>query len=215
MNLRDIGIKFNIPVVSALPGSVENIETFRNEVADLVGMEGYVIRFDDGQMIKMKADAYIHLHHALDAMRFEKDILHMILDEKIDDVKGVIAEDLRDALDNFAADIFKNVHQLAEDVYWETITSWDNMNQSKKRFAIENVNVNQKFAKCKSLLFTCWDKISFNEFHTPKDGVDGMVKIILNDLKVSCGTQSRVDGNRHLMGGIRWTDYATVKETEE
>ena len=43
-----------LEVVKALSGSVESIQHFMKEAHDLEGAEGYVIRFDDGHMVKLK-----------------------------------------------------------------------------------------------------------------------------------------------------------------
>jgi len=53
----------------------------------LEGIEGWVIQFEDGNMVKLKTAWYINLHHAIVFVR-ERDIVRLILDETLDDVKS-------------------------------------------------------------------------------------------------------------------------------
>jgi len=54
--------------------------------------EGYVIKFSDGQMIKLKHEAYISKHGLMDDLSKENKIIEMILNETIDDVLAELEE---------------------------------------------------------------------------------------------------------------------------
>jgi T4 RnlA family RNA ligase len=70
------------------------IERAQNEV----GKEGWIITFDNGQMIKIKTSEYIALHGLLtDDVYRENILIGYILDEKIDDILGQIPEEQVDA----------------------------------------------------------------------------------------------------------------------
>lgn len=47
-------------------------------------MEGYVIQFKNGDMVKVKSQWYVNLHHAVTFVR-ERDIAQLVIDETIDD----------------------------------------------------------------------------------------------------------------------------------
>lgn len=47
-------------------------------------MEGYVIQFKNGDMVKVKSQWYVNLHHAVTFVR-ERDIAQLVLEETIDD----------------------------------------------------------------------------------------------------------------------------------
>lgn len=56
------------------------------------GVEGWVIQFEDGNMIKLKTDWYIKRHHAMTFVR-ERDIAMLVLDEGLDDMKSMLVGD--------------------------------------------------------------------------------------------------------------------------
>lgn len=69
-------------------------------------VEGYVIAFEDGPRIKVKADAYVLRHKALSALMFEKNVAAFVLEGAVDDVLPIVSpkaaarlEAYRDALE--------------------------------------------------------------------------------------------------------------------
>lgn len=50
------------------------------------GREGDIIRFADGHMLKVKNDWYVRIHKALDRVRFDRNIVALILNEELDDI---------------------------------------------------------------------------------------------------------------------------------
>lgn len=183
---------FGIPMVKALTGSISNMDKFIEETRELVDAEGYVIRFDDGHMLKIKADHYVQLHKAMDQMRFEKDIIQIIVTNKADDLKANLKQEDRDVLATFEADFWIHVEHIAETLKWIVIEAKDNTNESKKKFALEYVP--QHDPVFKSLLFKIWDD---------KDPLETVVDAIAN----KTGTSTQVNSVRELFGGIIWSDY--------
>jgi RNA ligase len=199
------GNSAGIPVVKALPGSITNIHEFMKQARDLKGEEGYVIRFPT-LFLKIKGEEYCMLHKTIDQLRLEKDCLRLILNEKVDDAKAFLTEELRDALDRFTADIYHNIRQLAEKIYWEAVAAYDNLNGSKKRFALEYVNVSDFGKKYSKFLYKSFDNI------------EGGVEIVYNDLishiLLNTNSQTKVDANRHIFGDCSWYNYSRVSEID-
>lgn len=54
-------------------------------------IEGYVIQFEDGDMIKIKTKWYCDRHKIISLLR-ERDIAELALEEKLDDVKSILRE---------------------------------------------------------------------------------------------------------------------------
>jgi RNA ligase len=52
-------------------------------------IEGWVIQFENGDMVKMKTDWYLARHKAMTFLR-ERDIARMIIEESIDDLKSLL-----------------------------------------------------------------------------------------------------------------------------
>jgi T4 RnlA family RNA ligase len=68
------------------------IDLLVDHCKSLENAEGYVIRFHDGHMLKVKGDWYLQLHKSKDRIRFEKDVIDLILSDTIDDIKPFLLE---------------------------------------------------------------------------------------------------------------------------
>ena len=62
----------------------------RQRVAE--GREGDIIRFNTGHMLKIKNDWYVRIHKALDRVRFDRNIVDLIINENLDDVIGLMPQ---------------------------------------------------------------------------------------------------------------------------
>ena len=88
--------EFGIPIVSREDSTTgEQFSALRQSVGDLVGDEGVVIQFEDGHMLKIKSSDYCLKHKALDSLKFEKDVLLLALEGKIDDVLPLLDADTK------------------------------------------------------------------------------------------------------------------------
>ena len=70
------------PTVSL--GRLEDILS-EEHLVSLKDTEGYVIQFEDGDMVKIKCPWYVSLHRTVTFVR-ERDIAELVLDERLDDV---------------------------------------------------------------------------------------------------------------------------------
>lgn len=70
---------------------LKSYDEIKNSIDTLEGMEGYVIEFEDGSRYKTKCNWYL-LRHRVNTDLRERDVIRMIHDETIDDVKSVIVE---------------------------------------------------------------------------------------------------------------------------
>lgn len=195
--MKEFAESMGVEVVRALPGSVENIRKFMAEVKDLKGEEGYIIRFDDGSMYKIKGEWYCEIHRTFDNLRFEKDVIRLILSDKLDDAKSFMLETLRGAIDRFTADLRANVAKLAEFLYWEYTAAKDNTNGSKKKF-VEFVQSRADLLPYQGALFRAYDKDL-----TQSEIFDHLLEYILKNVS----TQTKVNEMRHYFGGLEWADY--------
>ena len=55
-SMLKFGEALDIPVVKAFEGSAESMQDLLDQVGPMVGCEGFVVRFDDGHRIKVKAE---------------------------------------------------------------------------------------------------------------------------------------------------------------
>jgi len=56
------------------------------------GVEGWVIQFEGGEMVKLKTEWYLKRHRAMTFLR-ERDVAQLVLDEGLDDLKSLLVGD--------------------------------------------------------------------------------------------------------------------------
>lgn len=199
---------YRIPVIkSCYPVngfSKDRVEYLRT----LEGEEGEVWRFDDGHMVKLKGEWYLQLHKTLEHLNHEKDVIRLILDEKIDDAKPFLLEDIAKALDNFAKDLMYGLKTRASDLYWEVQTDYDNLNASKKRFAerLMSQKLDEDTKLLNGLKFWMWDHIS--------DGEIGIYDYLKDFVKNRTSTQTKVNAMRFLWQDATWSSYRDAPKEE-
>ncbi len=110
-----LAASYNLPVVKKVNITLEgHVATFVEHTRKLVDAEGYVIIFDDGYMVKIKAEDYVLKHRALDDLGSMKKVVALCCQGFMDDVLPILSEadaselvDFNDALQdevNFLAD---------------------------------------------------------------------------------------------------------------
>ena len=93
----------DIPVVRAFEPQTD-MKAFLEYVRDLEDLEGFVVRFDDGQMVKLKCHWYLQIHKAKEAILQDRNIVELILEEHLDDIKAHLPAEDRDRLTKFESD---------------------------------------------------------------------------------------------------------------
>ena len=93
----------NIPLVREFAPQTD-MKAFLEYVHDLEDLEGFVVRFDDGHMLKLKCHWYLQIHKAKEAILQDRNIVELILEEKLDDVKAHLPAEDRDRLTKFEHD---------------------------------------------------------------------------------------------------------------
>jgi RNA ligase len=81
---EQLALKFGIPVNKPLFGGEFDLSTLLKSINTVEGIEGYVIQFANGEMVKIKTKWYMNLHHAVSFVR-ERDIARLVVEEKLDD----------------------------------------------------------------------------------------------------------------------------------
>lgn len=115
--LQDVGAYHNIPVVRAFEMHKEmDMKAFLEYVRDLEDLEGFVVRFDDGHMLKLKCRWYLQIHKAKEAILQDRNIVELILEEHLDDIKAHLPAEDRDRLTQFESDINKAINISVSDI---------------------------------------------------------------------------------------------------
>lgn len=108
---------YEIPVVDILKSADGDMADFVKYVHDLEDLEGYVVRFQSGHMVKLKCHWYIQIHKAKEAILQDRNIVQLILEEKLDDIKANVTQEERDRLTVFETEINKAIIEISNNVH--------------------------------------------------------------------------------------------------
>jgi RNA ligase len=103
--LKWVNNNFDIPMVDEVDEFFETVEV--NEMGCVFAtrfnvqkmldaaktredIEGWIVQFEDGNMVKVKTEWYLKRHRAMTFLR-ERDIAQLVLDEGLDDLKSLLA----------------------------------------------------------------------------------------------------------------------------
>jgi RNA ligase len=191
-NMHALADPYSVPVVREFEGSFDGINDFIESVHGRTDEEGYIIRFRDGTMYKIKNPWYLQLHKTAELMQNEKDVWAVILKDQVDDAKAFMSDEDGQRLEAFQRDLLGALDRVADDVHWAVVAAKDNLNESKKRFALEEVPKHPDAFK--PMLFKVWD------------GHDAKAVVYSYALN-STGTGSKLEQLRKLVGDLNWYDY--------
>jgi RNA ligase len=181
---------WNIPVVKAVDGlAVQNIDLFVKQVREWDDGEGIVLRFDNGHMVKVKADEYVLRHKSKEQISQEKNVLQVILSDSVDDVVPLLTQDDATRLKAFQGAFWASVVDLCIDMD-QLFGLGDKKYPDKKNFAVEYVQkeIPPMYAPI---------------MYAMKGGA-GSRQIIVDMISKSLSTQNKIDQNRWLFGEIKW-----------
>ena len=199
--LQEYGEMYDIEVVKTYEGSAQSMAHLMDETRDAEGIEGWIIRFDDGHMVKCKGEWYLRIHKTKDNLLHEKNIIELLVDEKMDDAKAFMLDDDRKRVEEFETDFWMGVAQVIKsyDQYFDTVVAHG---LDRKQYAIQwmpTIKAQDPFAA----------GIVFGKF----DGKDTR-KMLLDTIRKHTGSQTKVDEARSLWGGFKW-DYNGVVGDDE
>lgn len=72
---------------------VADTKAFCEGIPDMTDIEGFVVWMSDGRIVKMKCSWYISLHHSKDSVNNPRRLFECILDEGVDDLRGMFYTD--------------------------------------------------------------------------------------------------------------------------
>lgn len=195
--LKEIGAKFGIPVVKAFPGTVSSMESLKEITRNSENIEGWVLRFSDGHMVKIKTDWYVRIHKTKDNLNFEKNIVDLIVNEKLDDAKSFMLDDDRHRVEKFEHEFwagFTKVVDRYQDYFDNVASTMDRKEWAQKHMPV----VKQQNPFSPQVIFGMYDK------KNPS-------MLILDIIRKNLGSQTKVNAVRHLWGNAKW-DYHFQKD---
>ena len=109
---------------------------FVNQIPDMVGIEGFVVRLKSGQSIKIKTKWYMSLHHTKDSINNPRRLFESVIDEGVDDLRAMFYDD------PVAMDMINNMQTKVDHLYNHMVNSVEsfyneNKHLERKNFAIK------------------------------------------------------------------------------
>jgi len=104
-------------------GSVDgSLDDYVAEHRNDQGREGFIISFD-GEMYKGKNDWYVKIHKCLERIRFDRNIVALILAENLDDAVGLLPVVEANRVRVFELKFAERLHYLIDNYnqYWNTV----------------------------------------------------------------------------------------------
>lgn len=193
-DLQEWGAVHNIEVVGAYEGTVANMERLLAETHDVEGMEGWIIRFEDGEMHKIKGEWYCRIHKTKDNLNLEKNLVKLIVNDTLDDSKAFMLDDDRHRVEKFEEQFWAGIGNsiVRYERYYNTVVA---SGLDRKRYAQEwmpTIKKNDPIAPM----------IVFGRF----DGKDTRAMLV-DHIRKNTGTQTTIDSVRHLWGDVKWNYY--------
>lgn len=212
--MQALSLPYNIPMVDLFDGDWNGIAEFSMHVRNLEGAEGYVLRWDDGNMVKMKGEWYTAIHRAKDSISFEKRVIGLILNDELDDVMPHLLPQDYNRLIAYREDFWKTIHRMVETLdgvvsIARSFTNATGMDErTAKGFFAKNTvsNYKEHMSPWKGLLFSVWDGAFANDcvlaFFRKKFSLD------VENSKTN-GSQATVDELRAalMLPENKWEDY--------
>ena len=107
---------YELEIVNTYNSKESNIENLVNEIYKQNGIEGFVIRFDDGKMFKIKTDEYIKLHGATAKYTKKKNVLELIATNSVDDILPRVPENLAIRINTFNEKVLKRIMHISDKI---------------------------------------------------------------------------------------------------
>lgn len=160
--LQQLGLECNVPVVGFHEIDVVNSDQLSKAVRGMTDIEGFVVRFRDGHMVKLKTDQYVAIHKAKDNLLYERLVVEMILNEKVDDILPYLVETDKQRLlayqDEFVRKFGVLKYNFVNQAYYLINTSQN----SRKDFAINHA---AEFGPLANIIFRYFDDLYSGAFN--------------------------------------------------
>jgi len=187
--------RYNIPVVRAFEPQTD-MKYFLEYVRDLEDLEGFVVRFDDGHMIKLKCDWYVQIHKAKEAILQDRNIVEIILDEKLDDIKAHLPAEDRDRLTQFESAINTAINISVSDIRIELDSLLRN-GVDRKTFAMGRAQELDGYIR--PIIFRL-----FGREDVSREEIDGLVR---NTIRNNLGRTVKYEAIRDVwFPGVKFND---------
>ena len=163
--MEDMSSVYGIPMVDFVEVDLTNPDEFLKTTFGEIDSEGYIVRFHDtGQTLKVKNDWYFQLHHVVSGLNVERNLVHLLINNDIDDVIPRLPENRRIQVEEYAVkfwDIYSKFYDKCDDV-WQSILKDVPVDGTRKDFALRILKEDKPL---QSIMFKYLEITDTNERH--------------------------------------------------
>jgi RNA ligase len=189
-SLLDVSDFRGVELVGTYPGTAASVHGLISDARGASGAEGWVIRFADGHMLKVKSEWYVMRHKALSGLSSEKDVIALLAAAGADDVKPLLAPEPRAKLEAFE----KAFHQGFGDEVAHLRQLYAGIRarvgDDRKGFALGEAK--ELPSAVRALMFQAWEG---------RDLAEELMKLIARNTSSS----TKIEEVRWAWGGRRWS----------
>lgn len=189
-----LAAEFGTQVVASTVLHEIEFESFIQQSRQETGIEGYVVVFNDGTRLKVKAEAYTLRHRALSSVTQEKVVLSWVCKDIVDDILPLVSPDLGDRIVGYQKTVLKQLDRHHERLQTFRHT---HINLSRKAYA-EKVNTELP-VWLRPAAFRLLGGVDVREF-------------LMEQIASAATTQTRVDDMREAIGTVWDTEGLTLPE---
>lgn len=131
-----------VEVVSHLADS-RDISEIQQFLASAENIEGFVITFKNGHRIKVKGAWYVQIHKAKDAILKERNVVDMIINEKLDDVMAMLPEEDRVELVKYQTRLLSAMEKTVDELF-DRVISQQKIFATNKDYALSEEKKSHK-----------------------------------------------------------------------
>lgn len=156
---------------------VQQSEYTHENVKGVEGIEGIVIRYDNGHMLKVKGDWYVKLHRAKEYLNNPRRLIEVILDDQVDDLLPAFMPEDQEKVNKIREQFWSKFGDIAQELEEHNNTS-KYLFQTKKDYAISRKEESQ-FKR--NYVFQRWD----DKVSSAADYLENWVRANLSSAKFS------------------------------
>jgi RNA ligase len=171
-----------------------DLATIIGHSKSLSDKEGFVVRFDDGHMFKLKAEDYLMKHRARDALVHEKTIIFLIVKDLIDDTIPLLNRQDQIKLDSFRKSVLLSLYDTATQYVEKLNQAYSTHNGNRKEFALDTTISNEI------------KKIGFKYWSDQVVDFEKVMSYLKDTISKNCGSGSGVDSVRHYWNNHKWKE---------
>lgn len=187
---------YYVPVVKCINSVIDDIDSFVEELRKRQDIEGVVIRFENGHMVKIKADTYVALHRAKSLLDNERDVVGLVVEEKTDDLMPLLSENDKQELSRFTNEVWRDIFAFQTRINL-LLRTCEQRNVSRKDFALNSNDIDHM---SRSFVFACWDTKICN------------LDRIVDTIKDHLSNNARYEKVKQILRTAKWKQVDNEKE---